>query len=514
MAAKLMNHRRRLPLVFPGLCLAIAIALLSLIRVPKDSLTAPGETVLDRGNNSGVSRLDATRITAPQTETIQTSEPSPAPEEMIAFQNWIKRFKSAPPTEKDSLLEEGVRLAKARLTVMADLVQTDPKKAFANALSYSAKSGLPPEILELAERQASGIGDLAVLATLGDTGVAGVLPPVMRQVTLNGETYQGFTYGAGNRWVTKTGIPLYGLIVPNEAASIPFVTPLGRPRTLMALSDSPARLLESDETLAIAAERKSEQQSDPLCGVSNVSVTSNQEETIIEFAGSLHSFCGKVDAAWWVNAHVAGLGLETPTVSLAGLDPAESTYTEGRKRMLLMRPVWSDYQGGMTTNAALTHWQNFSNYMYEMSYGKLQLAPLGQGSDITPAMTLPGLVADYNNEGLGKLYQGCKDAAQNDHGYNLSQYDFLYVCTDSKPAASYCGLAYVGGVGFHLANSCWDAAVSSHEFGHNLGLNHAHFWDTKARSIIGDGQNVEYGDNNDPMGGGGSPNQYNSRYKD
>lgn len=508
-----MNHRRRFSLVISALCLATTLTFLWLIRPSKEALPSPNGTALSHVNDSNSRSLESKTAAGDKSAKAIASYSAAAPEAMIAFQNWIERFKSAAPAPKEALLEEGLRLAKERLTVMADLVQTDPQKAFANALSFSDRNSLPAQILEQTERRVTGVADLAVLASLGDTGVANVLPPVMRQVTLNGERYQGFTYGEGNRWVTKSGIPVYGLTVPNDAASVPFVTPLGRPRQLMALSDSPARLLDSDETQALAAERKSTQESDPICGVSNVSVTSKQQETVVEFAGEIHSFCGKVDADWWVNAHVAGLGLETPTVSLAGLDPAESSYTEGRKRMLLMRPVWSDYQGGMSTNTALTHWQSFSNYMYEMSYGKLQLAPLGQGSDITPPMTLPGLVADYNNEGLGTLYQGCKDAAQNDFGYNLAQYDFLYVCTDSKPAASYCGLAFVGGVGFHLANSCWDAAVSSHEFGHNLGLNHAHFWDTKSRSVIGDGQNVEYGDNNDPMGGGGSPNQYNSRYK-
>jgi len=122
-------------------------------------------------------------------------------------------------------------------------------------------------------------------------------------------------------------------------------------------------------------------------------------------------------------------------------------------------------------------------------------------------------VADYDDQGLSKLYPTCRDVASTNYGYDLSQYDFFYVCTAGSPAASYAGLAYVGGVGFHLANSYWDPAVSVHEFGHNLGLNHAHFWDTQAKSIIGSGQNVEYGDNNDPLGGGGNPNQYNSRYK-
>src|SRR5262245_16747754 len=141
------------------------------------------------------------------------------------------------------------------------------------------------------------------------------------------------------------------------------------------------------------------------------------------------------------------------------------------------------------------------------------LAPLGKGSAITPPMTLPGLVADYDNTGLGMLYNTCRSVASGTYGYDLTEFDFTYVCTAGAPAADYAGLAFVGGVGFHLANSSWGSAVACHEFGHNLGLNHAHFWDTGARSTIGNGQNVEYGDNNDPMGGGGSPNTYNSRYK-
>src|SRR5262249_40251968 len=81
------------------------------------------------------------------------------------------------------------------------------------------------------------------------------------------------------------------------------------------------------------------------------------------------------------------------------------------------------------------------------------------------------------------------------------------------PAADYAGLGFVGQPGFHLAHSAWGPEVACHEFGHNLGLNHAHFWDTDKKSIIGAGQNVEYGDGDDPMGSGGSPNPYTSRYR-
>src|SRR5205085_5558628 len=195
----------------------------------------------------------------------------------------------------------------------------------------------------------------------------------------------------------------------------------------------------------------------------------------------------------------------------------ESSYTEGRKRMLLMRPYWTNQAVAMTTNAAITHFNNFSNYMWQMSYGKLRFASFGPGgSDISTELLIPGDVNSYTaglGSGAGQAWQAVKDVAQTNYGYDLSKYDFLYYVTTDKPSANYCGLGFVGGVGFHLANSCFGADVSSHEYGHNLGLNHAHFWDTALASMVGAGENVEYGDNNDPMGGGGSPNQYNSRYK-
>jgi hypothetical protein len=166
----------------------------------------------------------------------------------------------------------------------------------------------------------------------------------------------------------------------------------------------------------------------------------------------------------------------------------------------------------MTTNEAVSHFLSFSNYMYEMSQGQLVLAGLGRGSDITPSLVLPGSVAQYDDTGLGALFNNSRAAAQA-AGYDLTQYDFTYVCTDNRPAADYSGLGFIGQPGFHLAHRAWGSAVSSHEFGHNLGLNHAHFWDTDRKSIIGAGQNVEYGDGDDPMGNGGSPNSYNSRYR-
>ena len=367
---------------------------------------------------------------------------------------------------------------------------------------------LPASVRALLEERVNGRGDLAVVAAISDAP-RDVVPPVMRQATVAGEKYETFTYGQGQNFMTKTNIPLNGIAVPNIAAK-PYKTIFGQQPKLLALSDSPARVLDSDEVNSLKRGRAAKAEPEPVCSVSQKPVNWQREETVVEIAGDLHSFCGKIDASWWANANIQAAGLDLPDGkgSIAGM---KSSYTEGRKRMFCMRPYWSNYAPVLSTNEAITRYTAFSNYMWQMSYGKLVLAPLGKGSEISPDLLLPGLVAEYDNTGLGKLYNTCRDVAATNHGYDLSQFDFLYVMTGGQPAAGYCGLAFVGGVGFHIP--CWGADVTSHEFGHNLGLNHAHFWDTSSQSIVGPGANVEYGDNNDPMGGGGNPNQYNSRYK-
>src|SRR6185436_5369962 len=120
----------------------------------------------------------------------------------------------------------------------------------------------------------------------------------------------------------------------------------------------------------------------------------------------------------------------------------KSTTTEGRKRMLLMRPYWSDHAVAMTTNSALTHWANFSNYRWQMSYGKLVFAPLGQGSSISTELLIPGSGNDYTaglGGGAGEAWPAVRDVASTNSGYVLGNYDFLYSAPDGLPSAGYCG---------------------------------------------------------------------------
>jgi hypothetical protein len=431
-------------------------------------------------------------------------------QDFTAFREWTRRYAASPTEQSKAVLEaEGVALARARRQAMATLIQSDPQRALEQVVPYRVRVQLPSAVTGLLEERVNATGDYEVMGFVPLPGEETRIAPVLRYAQIKGERHRVFTFGMALDYVTRANAPLNGIRLPQEPdMSEPPANGQPPAKFLMALDPNPARLLDASEVAAL--ENKLPQQ--PTCPVSGELWTKNNEAVAEEIGGKILTFCGKVHAEDWAAAALVSVALETPSPP-ANLPTSESSYTEGRKRMLLMRPVFSDYTGGMTTNDALTHFQNFSNYMWQMSYGKLVLAPFRQGSDVTPAMLLPGTSADYDDQGLSKLYPVCVDVARTNYSYDTSQYDFLYVCTASRPAASYAGLAYVGGVGFHLANSYWDAPVAAHEFGHNLGLNHAHFWDTQAKSVIGAGQNAEYGDSNDPLGSGGNPNQYNARYK-
>ena len=504
------------------LSLALVGVLLVLLRSAPES-TAPNEPSLMTATTPVAPTASASGATAvrpallpPAPAQAQLWKETPGEPAFAAFADWTRRHAAAPDAAAKAALEaEGVALARTRLTAMADLIQTDPKRALELAVPYAVRRDLPGDVRSLLEEQINTRGDFRVAGVLPIDSAATTLPPVLRSAIINGEEYRAYTYGRGNEFVTRDNVPLNGIAVPASAASVSPANKLIQPTKIFAPSESPARILDLAELEALIERRPKKKE--PVCSISGELVSSKAKETVVQLAGDLHSFCGKVHAEDWANARIAAAGLFEPGGGLS-VPTAESSYTEGRKRMLCLRPYWADYPitSGMTTNAALGHFSSFSNYMFQMSYGKLVFAPLRQGSDISADILIPGSVDSYIS-GLGSgatdLWKAVRDVATTNYGYNLSQYDFIYYCTGGKPSASYAGLGFVGGVGFHLANGYFDAATAAHEFGHNLGLNHANFWSTSPQSIIGSGQNVEYGDNNDVMGGGGSPNQFNSRYK-
>ncbi len=410
--------------------------------------SAPGATASGIAAASPVAGAQSTPAAPPTPLSPEAAwAQSVAEPEFAAFKEWVTRFQSGSAADKLGLETEGVRLATIRLQKMAELIQSAPEKALALAAPDSVRAQLPSTVAALMENQVRQTGSFEVVCVT-PVPAPGKFPlaPLVRYAAIDGAVHRVFTYGRALDYVTRSAMPLNGIAVPTTAAVRPPTDVTGRgPTFLMAMS----------------------------------------------------ALTGGSDA-----------GFDTPETP-GNLPTAESTYTEGRKRYLLMRVDFPDYAGDVfPTNNALTHMTEMSNFLAAISYNKHIIAPVGKGSDITPVMRMANPVASYDNQGLSTLYPEARTVAQNVFGYDLSKYDFFFVCTGGRPSYDYAGLGYVGGVGYHLANGYFDVRTSAHELGHNLGLGHANWWDSGDRSTIGPGNNEEYGDPFDTMGGSGGGSRH------
>lgn len=415
------------------------------------------------------------------------------------FREWSGRWSAAPQVERPRLEAEGVALAGERRRALADLISSDPERALQLAVPAAVRAELPPSVQALLERRLNARGDFFVAGAVPLPGGEDSLAPLTRWAEVGGERLRVFTHGAGLTRLTGRAVPLNGIALPASAATNPLDSSIIDADGLLALSASPVRTLddfEVRETLAASG-------ATPECPTSGQEVDVHEEPAGIELAGETFLYCGSWHAAAASAEMVAG-AFPAP----AGPDgvPMESAFTQGYKRLLVLRVDFPDHvdSGGsvtITNSAAQTLVREMRDALRLMSYGTHNLAPVGPGgSAITPVLRLPGNVASYDNEGLGRLLNDAKAAAAA-AGYNPSNYDWHGVFTaSSRPAASYAGLAWVGGVGFHMANGYFGRNVVIHELGHNLGLPHSHRWDTGDKSIIGPGTLVEYGNRYDPIG--------------
>ncbi|MGC8742978.1 MAG: Ig-like domain-containing protein [Verrucomicrobiia bacterium] len=412
--------------------------------------------------------------------------------EFKRFNDWIDEYLKADVQTRSGIEQKGVELAQERLKALGKMIVNNPQRALELALPQGVKQSLPDSVKTITEQQVNARVKYEVVCAFPLETDEHSRLSLIRSARAGDETYRIFTYGKGLEYVTKQSLSINGIAVPVEYAP-QLDDKIGlNPTKLMAMSPAPARVLDKAEASARG-------------------ITA---PVAIELGGEVFTFSTMADAALWARDTMQSESPETPDLP-ANLPTAESSYTEGRKRFLVLRVDFPDYQvEALTTNAALTLMNNLSNFMAQASYSKFVIAPVGQGSDITPVMRMSTNASAYDNAGLSKLYPEARNTARDVYGYDLNKYDFFFVVTGAKPSYSYAGLGYVGGVGFHLANSYFDVRTSAHEFGHNLGFGHANWWNTGDKSMIGSGQSDEYGDPFDTMGGsGGGIRHYSSWFK-
>lgn len=434
-------------------------------------------------------------IVQPVTKLFQTVEHNwnqPTPEETFArFKDWTQRYLVAAPASRAGLVAEGIQLATARRVALKQIIQDDPERALELAVPSGVSKQLPAEVTALLEQSINGQGSLAVLGVLAEPGRESELPLNIRTATINGQEYQTFTYGDRLGVPTRNSIALNGIAVDD----------------FFALSENALRILDTDEAAAALAAK-----ADPICSVSAQPAVVNEQPVAAQLAGQNVFFC-LPEHAQQANEKIVAADGGPPTPEGSG-DPEPSAWTEGQKKLLIIRVDFPDVIGVNLTDIGCVNLINNLNAFYsEMSYGRASFASNGLGSDFTPVFRMPQPGAYYGtNDYYNQLRTDARNAAAA-AGYTLANYNLDVICLGPVSGWGWAGLGYVGASGSWLRNS-FGTGVAGHELGHNYGLNHANYWDTAGASTVGPGTSVEYGDSFDTMGSASAGNNhFNSRYK-
>ena len=405
-----------------------------------------------------------------------------------SFMDWADGYVAKAQAESVSA---GVELARERRAEIKKLIQTDPKRALELAVPVATRKALPLAVRELLEERVSGRGELALMAAVPEPGREREVKANFRTATVGQTQYEAFVYGRRESQSTMRNVSLNGIAIDGW----------------MAVNESPARVMEPAEVATYKA-----LQAEALCAVSQEPAASKGQDVAVEVAGEAIFLCSDMHIDDFNRQLIAAEGIENP-VGASGDDPAPSAYTEGLKRLIFIRVDFPDLAGGPFTDlAGLTLITNTANYWAEASYHKTTVTLPGLGSDLTPIFRMPNAAAYYGTNNFYNQLRSDARAAAAAAGYTLANYEFDIICIGPVPGFGWGGLGYVGAPGSWIRNTS-STGTTTHELGHNLGLNHASFWDTSGQSVIGPGTRIEYGDSFDTMGSGGSGRAYNARYR-
>ena len=330
-----------------------------------------------------------------------------------------------------------------------------------------------------------------------------------RIVIINGVAYKAVVSGRREQMTSKRNIPMQGILVNDT----------------VFLDDNPARVISPNEY-----------------GKYGIDPSKLSNNTIVtEVGGQVVFFNSSFEFDNFVQRQILRESQINPNNSqvnnlqtnqeVSATEVAASAWTEGAKTVLYMRLDFPDQPGEPTTsggtiitqaNAQNTMDNSVNPFYISGSYGKTSLS-----TTVTTVLRMPKPLTDYvnsykSNSGTGlNLILADARAAATAAGYSPNNFDHHIVLSKYNADLGFGGLGFIGGKGSWL-NGSFSLRVTAHELGHNYGLTHANLYQTTDGSVIGAGNNVEYGDCFDNMGNGNetigcfssSTNlHFNARYK-
>ncbi|MEI6871058.1 MAG: hypothetical protein WCL08_02135 [Verrucomicrobiota bacterium] len=188
------------------------------------------------------SQAPSSITTAPQ----PTRLPIAAAPEVLALRSWLQRFNQLPPDQRETVLPEGIALAKARRSVMRDLIRSNPEAALQQAMRYDEWELLPTAIKAEVERPFSETVNYRLFPTCPGPGselhTARTAQTTSIEIQFgSGELANGYVYGGKTALKSKEGLPTQGIELDGMAALRDGVfQALGAEETAIAVTKFPA----------------------------------------------------------------------------------------------------------------------------------------------------------------------------------------------------------------------------------------------------------------------------------
>lgn len=378
--------------------------------------------------------------------------PNPPPE-IVA---WHHRWLDADPASQAALLEEGRALAQTRVERMRGLLRTRPAEALNQSLSWSQWAALPPEIRDQVEQPFSLTGDYQVGTDCR--------PPHERLAHPQHLTWLQTPEGPIKVYPTpdwrdvksKRSLPVQGIRLGDEAT----------------LHSGVLQILDADDAAAVASllPARGGDAGGP------VTTLAGGERVSFQDASSALDIANALDRALALNGpDTVGAGLGIAFSSSAGLPSriaalaaaASKAWSATPKKILGLRVRFTDAPNTPYSQAAYqANLAAASKALSDMSFGKVNLILTVPAN----VLDLPGTTASYtgNQEKLKADSRAAAIAA----GINPANFDILVYSSPPVPGSG----PNVSGAGDQNLYSNTTVSVMVHEFGHNLGLDHANFW--------------------------------------